>query len=304
MATFSNDIFTIEYDKDDKKEKTRTVGLELEVKVTDRLSPFHKDNRYERDKDGWLNSIPAEKVLKQSKELEGIIAGAGQDGTDLEFVTHPDSITLYNKGGSERLKKAMKFLKKHTKGGKDAPNSGTHVNIGFYEGEDTEHTMDNAYWLVMNYATQLQKLAGRVTHWARFINYSNINTFHMDSDIDMLNIVHTKKPDAQRSAPKNHIKEQCLVLKKHTFEFRIFKSTTELQEVLAWVQLCYNLIELASGGKELKDITFKDLVKGKYISKYTASLKGNRSISAEEMQATLQNTLSFRLYDTNGTIIL
>lgn len=318
MATFSQDCFDIKYKDTDSTTKTRTVGLELEVVVTDMLCPLHRDNR-DGLADEWIDdddyyddderdSDVAAAMKDWLDEQEIPFAGVGFDGNDIELVTHPDSMSYYLEGGSERFKKCMSFLKKNCVGGDKAVNSGTHVNVGKLENDDQDYIMDNAYWICMNFATQLQKIAGRVTHWAAFEKYNDetkMTTIPLDETFKVhATAVNMQKPDKMGTAKKYMNKSAFLVNKTHTYEFRLFKSTVDKTEALAWVELCHNIIQLASGQKQTKDITFIDLIKGEYIYNYVKKLKGFRKITEEEIKATIENTLMFKCYSSGGTIIL
>lgn len=323
MATFECEYFTKEYAKEDDTTKTRAIGLELEVEITNEDSKLHKyrrhaflndywdDDEYDDDRDDADRQEAYDEILKEERLP---FAGAGDDGEDIELVTHPDSITLYKQGGSKRFKEAMRFLKANAAGGKKTPNSGTHVNVERLKNDDTEYIMDNAYWICMNFAIPLQKIAGRITHWARFNQYSNTgknscveieNTFQKGiaypSRVSVL--TEQKSPTIQR-ASYNNCKGQCLVKKSYTYEFRIFKATTDKNEVLAWVELCHNIIQLASGLKPVDEISMADLIQGEYISKYVKNLKGTRRLTPLEKAQKIKDIIQLQSYDTGGNILL
>lgn len=317
MATFDGTVFKKEYKEEDDKNKTRTAGLELEVKITNPESELYQTERedyiysfedYDIDSDN--DYIQALKYLLEENKLP--FAGAGPDGDDIELVTHPDSITLFKEGGSKRFKEAMRYLKKNAVGGKQAERSGTHVNIGILETDEVEVIMDNAYWICMNFAIPLQKIAGRISHWAQFNQYPNTakhsrteikNTIDKNEYHDLYVQTEQKSLSISRAANTN-IKHQCLVRKYKTYEFRIFKSTVDKNEAIAWVELCHNIIQIASGLKPINEVTLEDLLEGAYINKYAHNLKGNRKLTELELKQPIKNIVQLQSYSSNNTIIL
>lgn len=321
MASFDSEVFDLQYKDEDNVQKVRTVGLELEVVVTNINSPMHRsnvidresnydDDDYDEDNDYYDDGYTTDKLQDAFDESNTQFAAVGVDGSDIELVTHPDSMTFYKEGGSKRFKECMKYLKQNCAGGEEAPNSGTHVNIGKLENDDENYIMDNAYWICMNFAIQLQKIAGRVTHWARFENYQNgtktayIPAIQIPNTNKTASVINMQKADTIGTSDKRTNKSKILVNKSHTYEFRLFKATTDINETLAWIELCHNIIEIAAGKIPTKEVKFIDLIKGEYIYKYIKKLKGARRITDIEMKASVQNTLQFQCYDSNGTIIL
>lgn len=306
MATFNRERFKPVYADNDDKKITRTIGLELEVKFTDKKCLLYRKNltEYIRMENGVFKTT--DDALKEEK-INEIFVGLGFDGTDLELVTQPESITLYRQGGSDNLKKGFEYLKKHAVGGKKAPNSGTHINVGHLSNENTTYVMDNAYWIMMNFAPQLQKIAGRISRWCYFQPYrgQRVRVISIGGDDNIgETIIRSTKPDGMDHAASNGAKGTMLVHKPSVYEFRIFKSSVDLEEVLAWSELCYNIINIASGEIPIDLVRFRNLLKGNYIENYVASLKGERALTTVETLSTIENTLSFESRTSNNTIIL
>lgn len=324
MATFRNSVFKKEFDPKDDEKKVRTVGVEIETIIANEKCPLHNINRYNEEKSmegitknkyGYFDMDKARKKLIEHYKYG--FASYGQDGNDIEIVSHPDSITLYKKGGSERFNKLMEFLKENADSTK-ADNSGVHVNVGKLAGDEQEYIMDNAYWIIMNFGMQIQKIAGRITHWAEISPYKELPSTctiveerygesECDEDYDGDDIslyLITQKKGAQQHYIANQIKGSALVNKEFVYEFRMFKSSTDKDEVMAWVELCHNIIELASGAKPLEKIKFADLIQGEYIQKYAYALEGERKLSKVELARTVENTLEFQFLKSQGNWVL
>lgn len=300
MATFRTEIFQPEWKDGENSSTTRTIGLELELVVSNKRCALHRETLAK--KIGGFTNMSMDEYMEKI-QVKNLFPGIGFDGNDLEFVTNPDSITLYREGGSERFKKAMAYLKRNTVGGKRAINSGTHINVGKLENENVEYTLDNAFWICMNFATQLQKIAGRISRWAMFPTYTGQRQYFKSSQFEGASKVQSTKI-AMQKAPFGHNKQNMLVNKQYVYEFRLFKASNKIEEVIAWVELCHNIINLASGEKEMDRIYFSDLIIGKYIEEYVAKLKGKRKLTADELDASINNTLSFECYRSDETIIL
>lgn len=325
MATFNNDIFVKKFDPKDNEQRVRTVGVEIETIITNKDCPVHRDALYKEERKAL--SIPEDEYRpydynrarqKIIEKYKYTFAQFGGDGDDLEFVSHPDSITLYKKGGSERFNKFMQFLKENADSS-EASNSGVHINIGKLKGDESEYIMDNAYWIILNFGMQLQKIAGRVTSWAKIRPYEKIPSTctlieekiqdYEDDDEnynteDLSLYLITQKKEAQQHYITNQIKGSALVNKNFVYEFRMFKSSTDKDEVMAWIELCHNIIELSSGAKPLEKIKFTDLLQGEYIQKYAYALEGERKLSKVELARTVENTLEFQFLRSRGNWIL
>lgn len=296
MASFDKSTFKEKYKKGDDKVKTRLVGLELEVIIDKDKLPITGASYI--DKVGQL--------LKKDK-MDKIFPGVGCDGDDIEVVTHPESINFYLDGGSDALKDGANWLENNTRAGFDAAASGTHVNISFLPNEETEVTMDKVYWICMNFAPQLTKLAGRITHWAYFCPYrgSKKRTSPASYNRAVPTFATTSiKPDTMQKRQHCGTKTDFVVYKTNRIEFRLFKSTHTLHEMLAWAELCHNIVELASNGKKLDSIKFTDLINGPHINPYALQMKGERKLTDEEICAQIANIIAFKTYSSPMTYLL
>ena len=307
MASFPNTEWEPEYDESDDKSKTRLVGIEFEAKIKG-LSNWPDDNfkflnenwletneeqywsgpaeEYDEDYDEYYEEEDEDGYTKYQRKIEyirnqltesGIVYGGIEyDGGGKEIVTMPDSITLFEKGGSERLKNIVNMLAKYTEA--DSA-SGTHIHISKLE-NDTPKTWDNIYWFCMCYGKQLQKLFGRVSHWAPVplpVDYFR-STTHND---ELVFEAPQKRPEAPREGAGKHIMVND---RGNRYEFRAPKSSHDLDEILAWVELCNNIVNLCANGY-IKDMPFSEVLRGKYIRAYAykiAKENEKRALSSEE----------------------
>lgn len=290
MASFGNTVWEPEYSDQDNKEKVRLIGIEFEAKIKD-LSKWPDDefkflnekwlqtnkNEFYKETDDYLQyDIKKHKYVDEKLTENGIqIGGWGYDGGGKEFVTMPDSYTLFEQGGSERLQKLVAMLDKYTIADKD---SGTHFHVSKLPG-DTLKTWENIWWFCMCFGPQLQKLFGRVTGWAPVPlppNYFQANKNY--------NEYLFQAPQKRPGAPKPlNSKHQMVNDRENRYEFRAPKASHNLEEILAWAELCNNIVNLCANGY-IKDMPFQEILKGKHIRKYAHDLDKNpeRALSSEE----------------------
>lgn len=313
MASFDLCDWREDYHLSDRKEDSRLVGIEFEL-VAKTANEMPDDEGHIIAED-WLDEegignyydeyaeydetdyeSRAKWIQEQLQEKGLAIAGVGYDGNDKEFVTYPDSITHYHSGGSKRFKEVLDFLDKYTEVG---DNSGTHIHVSKLP-SDIPSTWDNIYWFDICFQKQLQKIFGRVTSWAMPFRVPS-NEYKNSSDETIIEVPH-KRPE--NMAPKDYDKHHMVVDRGNRYEFRGPKASHNINEVLAWIELCNNIVDLCSNGY-IKNAKFKEVLKGKYIRKYINELNklDNRKITEEERKQSISSMIiikPFTLVDKNG----
>lgn len=309
MASFPNTDWKPEYDESDDKSKTRLAGIEFEARVKkledwpdenfkflnedwlqenseqfwngsengEMYDEEYDDYYEEEDEEGYTLHQRKLQYLKNQLAESGIVCGGiDYDGGGKEIVTMPDSVTLFEKGGSQRLKDLVGMLAKYT----DADQgSGTHIHISKLD-SDTPKTWDNVYWFCMCFGPQLQKLFGRVSHWAPVpLPVGYFQSTNRSSEL--LFEAPQKRPEAPCMGANKHIMVND---RGNRYEFRAPKSSHDLEEVLAWVELCSNIVNLCANGY-IKDMPFSEVLRGKHIRAYAyriAKENEKRALSSEE----------------------
>ena len=297
MASFQLEDWNPLYAEGDNREETRLIGIEFEGKPKpqevlnsanypfvgeewldeEQIAVEVSDDEYS-DPEDWVDWRERGAYIKDKLNEQGVeVAGVGYDGGGKEFVTFPDSISHFKKGGSERLKNVVEFLSETTE-----PDymSGTHIHVSKLN-SDTQTTWNNIYWFEMCFAPQLQKIFGRVTHWARTPlpegYFSQVNNRD-----EVLFQAPLKRPEPATNQVYN--KGSMVVDRGNRYEFRGPKATHDLDEILAWAELCNNIVEMCANGY-IKNMTFSEVLKGKYIRKYVDKIGKNneaRKITPEE----------------------
>lgn len=292
MASFADTAWETEYAGEEDKEKTRLVGIEFEA----RIKPYNeiKEKEFEFLSEEWLNDegignyesdyddgeeidydIRSEWIWDELENKGIKVGGVGYDGGGKEFVTHPDSITLFKNGGSERFKKIVDMLKEYTEAD---TCSGTHINISKLE-SDHENTKSNLYWMSMVFGAQFQKIFGRRSHWARIpLPVNHFSTLDNEAKVFRAPI---RRPSIKGMCldPKGTI----IVEKEGRWEFRGPKATHDINEVLAWIEFCNNVLEACSQ-KSITNVKFEDLLRGNYIEAYAMRLRDERAITYSDRE--------------------
>lgn len=306
MASFDNTKWDKQYLPSDDKEKTRTVGIEFECSVTNLNSKFHSRNinilRNEWIKEhptGWFD---AQKIVIDEKNFP--IAGWGYDGGEKEFVTHPDSYNYFKRGGSKRFKQVVEYLAEHTEADVD---SGTHIHISELKNEDKQKTWDNLYWCMCGFGLEMQKVFGRTSHWTTPPSLSKFVEGIYSYDIPNVFKLTYPKPKNMKKISTKITSEKHTMINLHrngTYEFRGPKASHDLQEILAWVQFCHNMVEICANTDDITKVPFGEFIKGKYIAKYVREISKNqyRTITLKDRRRSIGSAVNFSYYNSNKVL--
>lgn len=300
MASFDNQAWDVQYLPSDDKHKTRTVGIEFECKVTNLNSVYESNNinafrrKWEREHPNqWFN--PNAHLLN---EKNFPIAAWGYDGGDKEFVIHPDSYNYFKRGGSKRFKQVVNYLSEYTEADKA---SGTHIHISQLSSDDKQKTWDNLYWCMCGFGLEMQKIFGRSSNWTCPPKVSRIMEGLYDYNLPGVFKMSYVKPKDMKKIATNVYETKHTMINRHrcgTYEFRGPKSSHDLEEILAWVQFCHNMVEICATTEDITQVKFGEFLKGKYIAKYVREISKNklRTISTADRRRTIGSSVTFSYY--------
>lgn len=295
MASFGgkNKDWKAEYLDSDDKSRVRLVGVEFEgkVKPQNRIPEkykFFNDKFVEKyiEEELHLSRTDTEfyqhyeterqKFINKNLEELGVgYGGWGYDGGGKEIVSLPDSFTKFEKGGSERFVNLVNLVN-----GAMSPDeqSGTHIHVSKLE-SDVKTTYENIYWFCMAFAPQIQKVFGRISHWAKTPLPPDFFEKYGETNKKLYEV-----PKIRPEVRNVYNKGSMVVNRGDRYEFRGPKATNDLEEVLAWIEFCHNIVEVCAKGY-IQEVPFADVLRGKYIRKYINKIsKENkeRAISAKE----------------------
>ena len=273
MATFDSSNFKYILKKGESASTTRLIGYELEIEREDRTAE-------------WMQyEIGDDKPF----------AAYGYDGSDIELVTHPISVSMLR--DDSLISEATQILK--DKNCKPCEQGGTHVNVSKLT-DDYTLSYSNLLWLQTIYAGQMQKVFGRVSSWAQIpSNKMGSDGYRKKkerlSDPQYVrSIMELFLSDEETAQQFSRMQNKSLLItdKGNRYEFRGGKSTTDRDELLAWGQFCFNMVEIASTNKKLTGVKFKNFLKGDMISRYVQEVlqtSKHRKLSEDELNKTVNS---------------
>lgn len=251
MASFSGKIFVPKYKAKENVQETRTIGFEFEGKYD--ISHWNAQGYFKKKE--ILDKHP------------GFVDGGSDGGCNCyELVTHPESIGWLKAGGSKNFRDALDFLAKEMK---PEASCGTHIHISRLS-TDAYDTFNNIYWLCAIYGPELQKIFGRITSWAPL---PLVDSMGYGQEILASKDVATRLYSREMQNATNS--KHAFVNRKTgvaTYEFRGPKSSNNINEVIAWAQVCYNIVETAADQNKMQNAPLSSLLKGAYIRKYVKLL--------------------------------
>ena len=254
MATFNQDNFLPRMQQGEDKNKVRLVGFELEVK------------REDREKEDWLHYAVA--------SIDGF-ANYGFDGDDIEIVSDPISTSLLV--DDSFIKDITEELNKNDCSA--CPGGGTHINVSKLP-SDSKYTYENLLWLQMVFTTQMQKVFGRISNWARnpidcmFRNGTRTYDKKRLAESNLMKLLmdlNFTSPEIAESLSKHNSKALLITDKGNRYEFRGGKSSIDELEILAWGEFCVNMVKAASKSS-IERVKFSQFIKGPHIEKYFADV--------------------------------
>lgn len=256
------------YPKRLKLGKQRAVGIENEL--------FMRGGRNQYITQGQKQSIN-KKILAHTKTDCGAI----------EFVTKPILLSSLKWGnGKNQLDNYYKTIQKIAKVSR---LNGSHIHISLLD-TDRKDIVARVLFLQSIFYEQLQKVAGRKTTWAKSPGAMNMEIARdREENMCLGRMSACGKGGVRRGrGTPSYLRGYYMITptNKNTLEFRGPKGTVKTEEMLAWIELLHNIVKEANR-PELSSLSFKDLLKGKNISRYVAGLPKYRQLTEEQLNQTL-----------------
>lgn len=184
-------------------------------------------------------------------ERDGSIIGGG-----FEMISQPLSLP-YLKSRAEDIKELFANLRNHGAKGHDATRAccGFHIHVSRKAFKD-EDAVKRASVIINNFQTECEKLARRKND--HYYTYSRVNG------------IVTKEKVCLSSGHCYAVNNQ----NRHTVEFRIFRSTLNLETYIGSVEFIRNVVEAANKGATR--ISFSQLLVGDYLPAYVEDLNARR----------------------------
>ena len=256
------------YPKRLKLGKQRAVGIENEL--------FMRGGRNQYITERQKQSIN-KKILAHTKTDCGAI----------EFVTKPILLSSLKWGnGKNQLDNYYKTIQKIAKVSK---HNGSHIHISLLD-TDRKDIVARVLFIQSIFYKQLQKVAGREASWAQSPRTTDMELAREREEYMCMDRapIYDKKGVTRAGKRPKYTRSYYMITptNKNTLEFRGPKGTVKTEEMLAWIELLHNIVKEANR-PELFSLSFKDLLKGKNISQYVASLPKYRQLTEEQLNQTL-----------------
>ena len=212
-----------------KNKTQRFIGLEIETSRNLQLLPKQEDiewhisayNMYDTEKKRLS------KILDPSQKM---IAMIGADGDDIEIATQPMSKKYLTSG------RPNVFFSNINRYCYPVERSGTHIHVSMTK-KDKRNLWRNLYWFSIVFDKQLYAIFRRRSNWAL-----SPKVIYKDKHKTKISISDTTKDKYPTLGNKGTI----IVKRTNTYECRAGAATTNTQELIAWAQLFYNIVEFCN----------------------------------------------------------
>lgn len=246
---------------------TSYLGAEIEV--------YNSTNQYSNNETaGYVNShIPA------------VCMEDGSIGNGYEIVTHPQTFEYYISRYND-YKDTFAYLRNKGYVGDDSTTCGLHIHISSAHLQDD--TIDKIYLFMENYKDKLINFSRRhSTRWAKFLSDAKRSN---ESDDIIKSIDYIKKEKC------NHDRYMALNIQhsSRTIEFRLFKSTLNIETFYATLQLVKSIVEICDS-TPIEEITWDKVIN--YIDEpYLKSYLVRRNITSTSQPIVNNSELYYNEY--------
>lgn len=249
MATIHDQSIIAPVLRDEEREgwenKTqRFIGLEIETTRNVKTLPEQEDLDWHENP--WnLSQEERERLNKVLDPSQKMIAMIGTDGDDIEIATQPMSKTVltYDRNVGEFLGNINRYCY-------PAERSGTHIHISMTK-KDKRNLWRNLYWFSIVFDKQLYAIFRRRSTWA----LSPKVIYKENKQKTKISISDTTKDKYPTFGNKGTI----IVKRTNTYECRAGAATTNSQEIVAWAQLFYNIVEFCNQ-KDIVGHRFEEVI--------------------------------------------
>lgn len=247
--------------------KSRAIGIENEMGLV-----------LENVKENLLRGniyLKTEEVPKEEwiREIHGGNHGAGHKIH--EFKTIPLSLDKDIRKRNRLLKKYYEEMSKFTE---VTNGAGTHIHISIIE-KDNPDIVPRVLLIASTFFTEIQKIAGRTTHWAKNPQCKNIAMAR--------SVAQNMRYSHQEGAPMYARRYYNITpTSRGTLEFRAPKGSTNYSEIQAWIQFLRNIID-AANRESIEGLRFEELLKGRALEAYVKKFKRPRNLTRNNLNKTI-----------------
>lgn len=214
-----------------KNKTQRFIGLEIETTRNLQVLPKQEDLEWNRGPYS-MTQLEKERLNQILDPSQKMIAMIGADGDDIEIATQPMSKKVLL--GSMAPRNFFRNINRYCY---PAERSGTHIHISMTK-KDKRNLWRNLYWFSIVFDKQLYAIFRRRSTWA----LSPKVIYKEDKRKTKISISDTTKDKYPTFGNKGTI----IVKRNNTYECRAGAATTNSQELIAWGELFYNIVEFCN----------------------------------------------------------
>lgn len=232
----------------------------------------------------WYIGYELETGNKETKDYEKDIADFLKDRlnveferdssigaySDVEIISHPQSLQ-YIYGIKDKMQECFNYLTQNGYKSHDLGTCGLHLHFTRLDDIDSNEVVARGWLILETFKEQILKVSGRKTDDMHYFRWLSDETNNYGESIKAISkLKKNGETTCTRYLAINNTNDK-------TIEFRFNRGTLNFNTFMARVEFTNNLYELMTNvNKNIEEYTWKDLIKGKYISKYATEIGVNK----------------------------
>lgn len=186
--------------------------------------------------------------------------------SDVEIISHPQSLE-YIYGIKDKMKECFEYLTEKGYKSHDLGTCGLHLHFSRLENVDSDEIIARGWLILETFKEQILKVSGRKTDDMHYFKWLSDETNNYGESIKAISkLKKNGETTCTRYLAINNTNT-------NTIEFRFNRGTLNFNTFMARVEFTNNLYELMTNvNKNIEEYSWKDLIKGNYISKYAKEI--------------------------------
>ena len=186
--------------------------------------------------------------------------------SDVEIISHPQSLA-YIYGIKDKMEECFNYLTEKGYKSHDLGTCGLHLHFTRLKNIDNNEVIARGWLILETFKEQILKVSGRKTDDMHYFRWLSDETNDYGESIKAISKL-KKNGDitCTRYLAINNQNDE-------TIEFRFNRGTLNFNTFMARIEFTNNLYEIMTNiDKNIEEYTWKDLIKGNYISKYATEI--------------------------------
>ena len=186
--------------------------------------------------------------------------------SDVEIISHPQSLQ-YIYGIKDKMQECFNYLTERGYKSHDLGTCGLHLHFTRLDDIDSNEVIARGWLILETFKEQILKVSGRKTDDMHYFRWLSDETNNYGESIKAISkLKKNGETTCTRYLAINNTNDK-------TIEFRFNRGTLNFNTFMARIEFTNNLYELMTNvNKNIEEYTWKDLIKGNYISKYAKEI--------------------------------